>query len=178
MNSGDTVYFRAGTYNEDIVVTKSGITLSGYPGETAIIDLAGAEGTNVYYGIDVHASSVTVENFTIKNVYDTGVIFCGVYQPGGNNYCGNYNCDPNSIGGRRCNYLDASHGIARNNILMNIGANGVEFVDQRANDGLAENNLSLNSSQAVAVFGADRITIRNNTYVNLTGGGNKAIALI
>src|SRR4030042_6318242 len=48
--AGDTLYLRGGTYQQGVSISKSGtndtnrITVSGYPGETAVIDGGGSMG--------------------------------------------------------------------------------------------------------------------------------------
>ena len=53
--AGDTVYVRAGTYNEKVIVKNSGapgayITFSAYSGETPIIDVSGISMNNYFEG--------------------------------------------------------------------------------------------------------------------------------
>ncbi len=60
-NSGDTIYVKAGTYNENVVVNKT-VSLIGEDRSNTVIDGNGA-GT----GILVTASYVTVENFAVRN---------------------------------------------------------------------------------------------------------------
>ncbi len=72
---GDTVYVKAGTYFEHVVMNKT-LTLSGENKSTTIIDGTGI-GTVVY----VNASNARIENFAIRNsglaTYDSGIsLFC------------------------------------------------------------------------------------------------------
>lgn len=65
----NTIYVRAGTYNEALTFQGSGITLAGYPNESVIID-----GTNLgAYGIDLATySNTSLQNLTIRNFSGDG----------------------------------------------------------------------------------------------------------
>ena len=110
MSPGDNTYVREGTYNEIVVITKSGFTIQGYPGETAIID--GGNGSDTGWGAIVHikgvnnvsfigftiqsgnrngigidnSNTVLIQKCTIKNIGDSGLIARG---GGGITYDGN-----------------------------------------------------------------------------------------
>jgi len=74
--AGDTVYIRAGTYNERVVPQNSGsagnyITYSAYPGETVIIDGTGiTEGND---GVVVSQSYIKLEGLEVRNWNETGI---------------------------------------------------------------------------------------------------------
>jgi nitrous oxidase accessory protein NosD len=63
-NSGDTVYVRAGTYQENLVIDKS-ITLEGESRENTTIEVSGA---GSFDGVYITASNVTVEDFNITAI--------------------------------------------------------------------------------------------------------------
>ncbi|MGB9434875.1 MAG: putative Ig domain-containing protein, partial [Candidatus Acidiferrum sp.] len=76
VQAGDTVYVRAGTYNESVTIAVSGSTTAGsvifqnYPGETAIVDGTGltpsSSSTQGLFNIE-DESYVTIQGFTIQN---------------------------------------------------------------------------------------------------------------
>jgi hypothetical protein len=75
LQPGQTVFVRAGTCNEFIEFQRSGnpgapIVLSGYPGETAVLD---GTGLNWRYGVDLQSfDNIVVENLTIRNYIRDG----------------------------------------------------------------------------------------------------------
>lgn len=75
-NPRDTVYVRAGTYYENVVVTKNGVALVGENRETTVID----GGTDTV--VKVMANNTIITNFTIQNgyagIYSTSVFNCSV----------------------------------------------------------------------------------------------------
>ncbi len=82
-SAGDTVYLRGGTYNQTVSISKSGssgspITISGYPGETAIIDgqktIPADSNTALFY---VWANYVTLQDLTIQNSHAAGLYLFG-----------------------------------------------------------------------------------------------------
>lgn len=74
-SAGDTVYVRAGTYNEAVTLTRSGsaaagqIVLAAYPGEVAVVDGTGVAIKNNQSGLFNVAdiSYVTIQGFEIRN---------------------------------------------------------------------------------------------------------------
>jgi len=92
-NQGDTVYVRAGTYFENVVLNKS-LSLVGENPKTTIID--GSNGGTVVgidlvpgIAVDIDAPDVNLTGFTVRNTEDWGVgitmvgeSYCNVY---GNN---------------------------------------------------------------------------------------------
>jgi Protein of unknown function (DUF1565)/Putative Ig domain len=76
VHAGDTVYVRAGTYNESVTIAVSGSSTAGpvifqnYPGETAIVDGTGlsvsGDNTQGLFTIE-DESYVTVQGFEIQN---------------------------------------------------------------------------------------------------------------
>ena len=61
-DSGDTIYVEAGTYRENILITKNGIKLSGHGNSDTII-----AGNATGDGLKVQANNVTVSGFTLRN---------------------------------------------------------------------------------------------------------------
>jgi hypothetical protein len=75
LQPGQTVFVRAGTYNEFIEFQRSGnagapIVLSGYPGETAVLD---GTGLNWRYGVNLQSfDNLVVENLNIRDYIRDG----------------------------------------------------------------------------------------------------------
>jgi hypothetical protein len=76
VQQGDTVFVRAGTYNESVTIAVSGsaaagpVTFESYPGETAIVDGTGltVSGSNTQGLFNIEDESyVTIEGFEIQN---------------------------------------------------------------------------------------------------------------
>jgi hypothetical protein len=75
VHAGDTVYVRAGTYNESVTIAVSGtasepVTFQSYPGETAIVDGTGLSvaGNDVQGLFNIEDESyVTISGFVIQN---------------------------------------------------------------------------------------------------------------
>jgi len=77
VQAGDTVYVRAGVYNESVNIAVSGsatagpVTFASYPGETAVVDGTGlavssSAGTQGLFNL-VNQSYVTIQGFEIRN---------------------------------------------------------------------------------------------------------------
>jgi hypothetical protein len=86
LTAGDTLYVRGGIYNQPVYASKSGtastpITISGYPGETAIIDgqykLPAADWGDLF---SVTGNYVVVQNLTVKNSNWLGLALRGEYS--------------------------------------------------------------------------------------------------
>jgi parallel beta-helix repeat protein len=86
---GDVIFVRGGVYGEYIKITNSGssdrpITLSGYPGETAIIDGSGRTpdpslpragyGDKIPATITVTGNYITVQNLEVRNSASWGIL--------------------------------------------------------------------------------------------------------
>lgn len=69
--SGDTIFVKAGTYSESIVIDKNRLTLTGENKQSTIID--GNGGTNQSLRVN-NADFVKISGFTIQNTYD-GICF-------------------------------------------------------------------------------------------------------
>ncbi len=82
VNPGDTVYVRAGTYNERVKLTRSGIagkyiTFQNYPNETAILDGGGSGNLWTYMVIGENISYFKLIGFKMNNFKGNGISFNG-----------------------------------------------------------------------------------------------------
>ncbi|HAR94991.1 MAG TPA: hypothetical protein DCR97_03365 [Deltaproteobacteria bacterium] len=77
--AGDTLYLRGGTYNQTVSFSKSGtstsrITISGYPGETAVIDGYYSIPSGCYdFLVVIGGSYVTMRDMKVQNSYGGGI---------------------------------------------------------------------------------------------------------
>jgi hypothetical protein len=84
---GDVVCVRAGTYHEEVRLTRSGakssrITVSGAPNETAVVDGTDVPvgATDALFGIDGGTNYVTVQDLTIRNSSGRGIVNGGSHN--------------------------------------------------------------------------------------------------
>jgi len=81
ISTGDTLYLRGGSYNESFVVNVDGVTLSGYPGESAVIDGQTSIPTSPYWPlVYVKSDHVTLTNFSVINSWYAGIILGGLHS--------------------------------------------------------------------------------------------------
>jgi hypothetical protein len=87
LTDGDTLYLRAGSYTGGAVTfatngsSSSRITISGYPGETAIIDGQNTYPADCYsFLVNISGDYVTIQNLQIKNSYGAGLTLTGDYS--------------------------------------------------------------------------------------------------
>jgi hypothetical protein len=77
-DDGDLILIEAGVYNESVIVESEGIVIRGVDRNTVILD-GEHDRAN---GIEVIADGVAVENLTIRNYTQNGVIFNGALRAG------------------------------------------------------------------------------------------------
>lgn len=66
-SGNDLIYLRAGTYNQGTFITgKTGITITAYPGETAILDGTGATYSEFFF--IAHTANLTISSLTMRNL--------------------------------------------------------------------------------------------------------------
>ena len=79
VSPGDTLYLRQGNYHESFTVGINGITVSGYPGESAVIDGQINIPTSSYWPlVYVQSDNVTLTNLSVINSWYVGVILSGL----------------------------------------------------------------------------------------------------
>jgi len=102
--NGDTIYVYAGTYNENLCVTKS-LSLIGEDRSTTIID-----GNQIGDVVEITANYVNFTGFTIQNSGTYPYLYFGIYVY----YSSNNNISNNII---KNNYLGVNLFVSQNNII-------------------------------------------------------------
>jgi len=154
-SSGDTVYVRAGTYNENVVVNKT-LLVIGENSSNTIVD-----GGNT--GFTVSADNVTLTGFMIQNALTS--IYCN--SSIGGNITGNIMLN-NAVGrGVRVDSSSNGNTINRNNITN--GYYGIEL-DSSSNNTISNNTMTSNGDGILLNTGCDRNTLYNNTVWNDADG--------
>lgn len=82
LNPGETVYLRAGTYSENVILRRSGapgapISFAVYPGEAVILDGGGSLSSAFetdFSEPDPRASDISISGFTIQNYVSFGIV--------------------------------------------------------------------------------------------------------
>jgi parallel beta-helix repeat protein len=175
-NPGDTVYVRAGTYNETVQVNKS-LSLVGEDRETAIID-GNHTGTVVY----IEANDVNVTDFTIRNCgsgwHDAGIgtDFAGIsglnilgndISNGSNGifFCGSFNdVVANNISNAYCAiYL---YGGSNNTMIENNLTNSFDgfMLAWASNNTIAGNSMATNQFAGVDLYESSGNTFYHNNF--------------
>ncbi len=169
LSAGDTLYVRGGVYSQTISCSRSGtssspITISGYPGENAVL-----EGN---YGlgdmITVSGSYVTVQNLTAQrgsgagayligpygqllNVTTRSNMQSGIYVSGNGHHCVVSNCDVYYNSMRNFQYTNSGWGTGLS------AANGGLYAT------LVGNRVYNNWGEGLSTFGCSNTTLIANT---------------
>lgn len=85
LQAGDTLYVRAGTYHEKVVISNSGtannpITISAYPGETPVIDGQNNIPGDWSHLLRLGGSYIVVNGLEVKNSASVGVAITGSHN--------------------------------------------------------------------------------------------------
>ena len=109
--SGDTIFVRAGTYYESLVINKA-VSLVGEQKETTIIDGLGVSGSIIY----VRSDNVTINSFTVRN---SAPDYFGIYwhQSNYGNIFGNI-IEQNTYGLWICN--GCMNNVSNNTVTQNV----------------------------------------------------------
>lgn len=154
LQAGDTVYIKAGTYNEQVIVKNSGnannwITFTSYPGGTVIIDGSGLDlgGWGALFQIN-DKSYVKVSGLQIENS------FGGVPGPAGILVIDSYNI------------------IIENNSTYNTSSSGIGV--WRSSNVVVDGNdiqqaVNGGSQECLTISGANNFEVKNNTVHNGVG---------
>ncbi|MHA1238269.1 MAG: right-handed parallel beta-helix repeat-containing protein [Candidatus Odinarchaeia archaeon] len=158
--SGNVIYVRAGTYEEDLTITKS-LTIIGENMQTTII-----KGTGTSSTITVTADSVTITGFTItgatsapnSGVYLNGASDCSIT---GNNITGNAN---------GVSLSSATNNVISENIITGNEQDGVH-IGSSSNDNTVSNNTMYDNTYGVFVVGASNNVISENNITDNNADG-------
>ncbi|MBU6488534.1 MAG: right-handed parallel beta-helix repeat-containing protein [Burkholderiales bacterium] len=179
-SAGDTVYVRAGTYNESVTVNVSGsasggyITFQNYPGETAIVDGTGlvpASGQSGLFNI-IDRSYIKIVGFEIRNyaTASTARVPLGVWITGAST---NIQILSNHIH-HIANTAQSTNANAMG--LAAYGSNATSAISQLTIDGNQIDHLTLGSSESLTVDGnVQNWTITNNVVHDTNNIGIAAI---
>jgi hypothetical protein len=152
VSAGDTLYLRGGTYSQTIDITKSGtasspIVISGYQGETAVIDGGGSMGeySPLFY---IHGSYVHLKNIELTRG-GMGLVITGNYDI--------------------ASYIN-SHNHISNGILISGSSNGSIVEDSIVHDNCEYNKNGAGGHWASGLTAARKpngaIIRRNTVYQN------------
>ncbi|MGZ4949843.1 MAG: right-handed parallel beta-helix repeat-containing protein [Halobacteriota archaeon] len=180
--SGDTITISAGTYTENVVLTKSVTIVAASPGSTIVT--AADPSKDVFV---VQAKNVRIEGLIITgatgasgiHVDHNSACFISAYSVHGNDRAiylnGATNCELSS------SYLaDNGYGVycdnASNNTISNITATGEQGNGKALGDGIymyysdantiTHSNLSANHVYGISLFHSSGNTITNNSILN------------
>lgn len=163
---GTVITVRAGTYNENIVFSRSGtadlpITLRNYPDEMPVI----VPGTGLAQRVELNAEHIIVEGFEVRGGYDGFKIYKS------NNVVRNNYVHNNKFTGIliAATTSEISNVLVENNI---VESNGFEPGTATPYPGLSLKNVHGIYISDFACVGTSGITIRSNT---ITGHGGRAI---
>ncbi|QSX09587.1 right-handed parallel beta-helix repeat-containing protein [Alkalibacter rhizosphaerae] len=165
LQAGQTVYIKAGTYNERVVLKNSGssgnyITYTNYPGDTVVIDGA---------GIDWGYSWGTLFNVNSRHYIKINGLRVV------NSRWGGIGSQPDNNGSQNV--------IVTNCSTYNTKASGIAFY-HAANITVDGNSIekactAIGSQEAISISNVATFTIRNNKVFNITnstqGAGGEAI---
>jgi parallel beta-helix repeat protein len=153
-NPGDTVYVRAGTYNERITINKA-INLTGQNRDTTIID-----GQLIGNVVLIGSNWVNITQFTIQN----GGGSTGVYFNTNVAYCSLSNSRITGNGYGLYMYFSNNNRIQNNIITLNSN-DGIYITDSDNN--LFENNtLSSNTGSGIVINWSDNNILKGNTVIS------------
>lgn len=139
-SSSDTINVEAGTYSEDVLVNKSGITLLGSGAASTIVQ--GVENNGLVDTVQISGSNVTVAGFTITRTGNTPATWT---SPGLNN---------------QGVAIYGTNIVLRDNIITG-NRNGV-YMDGGATNVLIRNNFIENNRTGIHVFQVNGLTVAEN----------------
>jgi parallel beta-helix repeat protein len=176
-NLGDTIYVKAGTYYEQVVIDKA-LSLVGDGTDVTIIDANGL-GTV----ITVMANNIIIEGFTIRNGDDNGIyisgynhsiirnnsitnnMWAGIVVRGDNNTISENNLTTNRLSG--INLTGSHNRIIRNRITNS--PYGI-FLQYSFDNMISENNLT-NNAKGIGLFHSSNNMISENSIENNSDDG-------
>jgi len=166
-SSGDTIFVRAGTYYEHVVVNKT-VSLTGENRDTTIID-----GGGVGNAVDVLANNVTITGFTVRG---SGGLTASGFGSGIYLFCSdNAEIRGNNIVSNYCGiYLKQSNNvvISENAILFQSNL-GVYLVDSRGI--IVKKNNMTNNRVGIYIAGSEDSIVSENNITNNERSGIESV---
>jgi parallel beta-helix repeat protein len=178
---GETIEVSTGTFSENVVINKAGLTLINAASALPVID-----GSNTGTVVTISANNVTLQGFKIQNsgatAIDAGVILrndgiggvtgCSVT---GNEITGNANALGIILGSGNSITSNDIHNNSEYGILL-IGSNGNTVEDNEiyfiTKDAVALDNLAaLTNNPAHLAIGSDNNYLKENTIYNISRDG-------
>jgi len=163
-NEGDTVFVKAGTYYENVVVSKT-LSLIGESSKTVVID------GNYELAVQVAANSVAISGFTIRHGLN------GIRLQGFSNSIFSNNVTNNTLG-VYLYYFSSSNMIVNNDITDNYY--GIEL-DYSSSNTIYGNNIIRNGhgiwsvQSSYSKISYNKITNNSYTGVALSGGSSNSL---
>jgi len=158
---GDTIFVRAGTYYENVVVNKT-VSLIGEDKTTTIID-----GNAMESVFTVTQDHVNITGFTVRNSGGEEPLFAGIqlYTASYCNISGNE--ITNNYYGIDLIFYSNYNIVSRNNITANNKA-GIMFGVQSSNNAVVKNNIMTNNEEGILICGSSNYNIisGNNITAN------------
>jgi len=189
-NESDTIYVYSGTYNKNIVITKT-LTLTGIDGSGSTT----INGNDAYkHTIKVEANNVNISGFTIKNIEGKGQQYACVFLNSvtncritnniikkGRNGVYLVGSSGNTISGNTAENNDA-HGISltqsvgntiQNNILQNNVQNGIYLSLSSQSNEIYQNSITGNQQYGVSMVSSSNSNVlHHNDFVDNYGNAN------
>lgn len=177
---GDTIFVGDGTYAENVLVDKEGLTIQSENGPAVTIVQTPNPDNHVF---EVTANGVSIIGFTVRNAtrYPNAGIFlsgsdnCNISNnTADGNYRGIYlnSSSNNTIENNTCRkshdysiFINSSSNITiKNNTCENSGSRGI-YLNSSSNNTI-ENNICENSGNGIVLNSSSNNTIKNNTCSN------------
>ena len=158
-NTGDSITFLTGTYNDMALTISNALNLIG---NGAILNNNGTSSTLTVNG--PAASGTNITGFTISGAGENGISINNT----DNVTISNNNITGNSVGVGINNSQDNT--ITNNNISDNTN-NGVDVSDDSTSNDISDNTISGNGGNGVSLNGSDNNTVSSNTISDNGGNG-------
>jgi len=160
-NPGDTVYVKAGRYDENIVVNKSEIALLGEYEDITIIDGRGTG--NVIWAT---ANRVNISHFTIQNsgsdYYDSGIYLGGAHSTIKDNTITN---------NRQGIHSDGSEQVISGNIVKENANEGIQLYYTSGRNTVSNNVIFSNGWMGITMRGSSTLNNITGNTIAINGGG-------
>jgi len=182
--SNDVIYLRAGTYNQSTnIFGKAGITITSYPGETAILDGTGAVYTQFF--MVSNTTNLTISGLTMRNLSRNWARAIYVYEdvlPASANltFSNNTFNQINSSSTKYSSHYQSNRNSGSNAILVAGAINDpARAITNVTITGNTVTQCEVGFSEAVTVKGnVNGFLIANNTVQDISNIGIDAVGLL